>query len=385
MFVKLAALHVHISECHKVTKKSLEAAMRAKNDEFYTQLPDIESELSNYKRHFRGKVVYCNCDDPRISNFFRYFSYNFDHLKIKRLVTTCYKNQMPDLFSRHDVERAIMLDYNGYRNGEVTPRIDDIDITTLNGDGDFRSAECIELLKRADIVVTNPPFSMFREYVSQLILHGKKFIIIGTKNAIGYKEIFPLIKDNVMWLGVTPMGRDMLFDVPQHYANELRATRREGSAYKIIDGVVKGRVTATWFTNLDHHKRHENMILYKKYSSKEYPKYDNWDAIEVCKTEDIPADYSGVMGVPITFLSKYNPDQFEIVGITKTWFGEATKTYPPHTQVSASNQYNDVVTLNAAPALRIDGPINKTYYIVDGKYYRAAYARILIRNRRVDS
>lgn len=295
--------------------RNLHKAKSNKKDEFYTQLVDIENELRHYSDHFRGKVVYCNCDDPRVSNFFHYFAYNFRVLGLKKLITTCYKNQQMDMFSQHDAEKAIWLEYDGTRNETGVPSVEDIGIHYLEGDGDFRSAECIELLKQADIVVTNPPFSLFREYVAQLIEYDKKFLIVGHQNAITYKEIFPLIKENKLWLGITPRGKDMLFDVPKDYAKELVATKKEGSAYRIVDGVVYGRLgSASWYTNLDYRQRHEELILYKSYSPAEYPKYDNYDAIEVSKVAEIPRDYDGAMGVPITFLNKYNPDQFEIVG-----------------------------------------------------------------------
>ncbi len=297
---------------------ALHVANQAKYDEFYTQRSDIENELRHYKRHFRGKTVYCNCDDPRISNFFHYFSHNFDSLGLKKLVTTCYMSQCSDLFSQHDCERAIRLEYDGYRDGENVPKAEDIGISHLAGNGDFRSRECIDILKQADIVVTNPPFSLFREYVAQLVEHDKKFLVIGNMNAITYKEIFPLIRDNRLWLGRRPAGRDMLFDVPKAHVRELIETKKEGSAYRIVDGVVKRRLgNATWFTNLDHAKRQEEMILYKRYSPEEYPRYDNYAAINVNRLADIPADYDGAMGVPITFLDKYNPKQFEIIRFRK--------------------------------------------------------------------
>lgn len=299
-----------------VLNKSLHAAKHSKNDEYYTQLTDIERELKYYKHHFKGKVVYCNCDDPRISNFFHYFSYNFKKLGLKKLITTCYKSITPDLFSKHDSDRAIYLEYDGDKNGNNVPDIDEIGIVNLKNDGDFRNSESVALLKQADIVVTNPPFSLFREYVSQLIEFDKKFVIIGNKNAITYKEIFKLIKENKMWVGNTPMSTDMLFDVPDYFAKELISNKKEGSGYKIIDGVVKGRAQAVWFTNLDIQKRNEDLILYKKYNSKEFPKYDNYNAINVDQTKDIPVDYSKVMGVPITFLDKYNPRQFKILGMS---------------------------------------------------------------------
>ena len=296
--------------------KNLHKAKKGKNDEFYTQLPDIERELQHYEKHFRNKVVYCNCDDPRVSNFFHYFSYNFERLGLKKLITTCYKNQSPDLFSRNESEQAVWLEYTGDKNLNRVPDREEIEVKNLEGDGDFRSEECIELLNQADIVVTNPPFSLFREYVAQLVEHKKKFLIIGHQNAITYKEIFPLIKDNKMWLGITPKGQDLLFDVPDDYAQELVSNAKEGSAYRVVNGVVKGRLgNAAWFTNLDHKKRLEEMILYERYSPEEYPAYDNYDAINVGQTAKIPMDYDGVMGVPITFLDKYNPDQFQIIGL----------------------------------------------------------------------
>lgn len=299
--------------------QNLHNAKRQKNDDFYTQLSDIENELKHYKQHFAGKVVYCNCDDPRASNFFHYFSHKFESLGLKKLITTCYKNRMPDMFSRHDSEQAIRLEYTGDRNRNRVPDAEEIGIHPLQGDGDFRSEECIELLKQADIVVTNPPFSLFREYVGQLIEYDKKFVIIGNKNAITYKEIFGLIKDNRLWVGNTPMGRDLLFDVPDSYARELVSTKKEGSGYKIVNGAIKARSQSIWFTNLDHAKRHEDLILYKTYSPEEYPHYDNYDAINVDKTHEIPMDWGGAMGVPISFLDKYNPDQFEMVGVAYLW------------------------------------------------------------------
>ena len=292
--------------------KNLHKAKREKNDEFYTQLADIENELAHYRAHFMDKAVYCNCDDPRISNFFHYFSYNFKHLGLKKLISACYKNQKRDLFSDHKSERAIWLEYEG-TEGSSVPHAEDIGLHTFKGDGDFRSEECVELLRQADIVVTNPPFSLFREYVAQLMEYGKKFLIIGNKNAITYKDTFSFIKENKLWIGNTPMGKDMLFDVPDKYAQVLIKSKKEGSSYRLVDGTVKARSQSIWFTNMDHKKRHEELILYKKFSSDKYPRYDNYDAIEVSKVKDIPIDYEGAIGVPITFLDKYNPEQFEII------------------------------------------------------------------------
>lgn len=301
----------------KKLNENLSKAKSDKKDEFYTQLPDIERELKHYKEHFKDKVVYCNCDDPRVSNFFHYFSYNFEKLGLRKLITTCYKNQEMDLFSQNNSEKAIYLEYDGDKNKNNLPDTEEIGIKRLNGDGDFRSDECIELLKQADIVVTNPPFSLFREYVAQLIEYDKKFVIIGNKNAITYKEIFKLIKENKIWIGFTPMSTDLLFDVPADFSQKLIANKKEGSGYKIINGVVKGRAQAIWFTNIDIEKRHEDLILYETYTPEEYPKYDNYDAINVNVTKDIPMDYKGAMGVPITFLDKYNPEQFEIIKFRK--------------------------------------------------------------------
>jgi len=304
----------------KSLNNNLKKAKAGKNDEFYTELTDIEKELRHYKDHFKGKTVFCNCDDPRISNFFHYFSHKFEDLGLKCLITTCYKNQERDLFSEHKSENAIWLEYTGDKNGDRVPNPEEIGIHKLKGDGDFRSQESIDLLTQADIVVTNPPFSLFREYVTQLIEFDKKFLIIGNKNAITYKESFQLIKENKMWVGVTPMSTDMLFDVPTDYSKVLTETKKEGSGYKIINGKVKARAQAIWFTNIDNRKRHEDIILYKTYkgNENEYPFYDNYDAINVDKTKDIPMDFAGVMGVPISFLDKYNPAQFEILGMASS-------------------------------------------------------------------
>ena len=314
---------------------TLNAAKKAKNDEFYTQLSDIENELRHYREHFRGKIIFCNCDDPYESNFFRYFALNFNALGLKKLIATCYvgspiANTLLSLFddespenkttrNPHKIEISEVVENaeRGFSMADVAYLLKNEKnvLTRLKGDGDFRSTECIELLKQADIIVTNPPFSLFREFVSQLDEFGKEFIIIGNKNAITYKEIFKLLKENKMWIGMTPMGTDILFDIPENFAKELVANKKEGSSYKIVNGIIKGRSQAVWFTNLDIKKRHEELFFYKRYSPAEHPKYDNYDAIEVPKVVEIPMDYDGVMGVPITFLDKYNPEQFEIVGL----------------------------------------------------------------------
>lgn len=278
-----------------MANKTLNSAKKAKKDEFYTQLSDIENELCHYKEHFRGKTVLCNCDDPRVSNFFFYFKNNFNHLGLKRVITTCYKNQNVDLFSENKSEQAVYLVYDGDK--------DHIDIKPLRGDGDFRSRECIELLKQADIVVTNPPFSLFREYVAQLVEYNKKFLIIGNQNAITYKDIFPLFKNGKIWLGHGFKGSTAHF-----YSNyEDTATAGDHRQGMIrVSGVI-------WLTNLDHKKRHEDLILYKDYDPIENPNYDNYNAINISITNEIPRNYTGIMGVPITFMDKFNPDQFEIL------------------------------------------------------------------------
>ena len=274
-----------------MANRNFQRAKANKNDEFYTQLKDIEDELRHYKDHFKNKVVYCNADDPRVSNFFHYFSYNFEYLGIKKLITTCYKNQEMDLFSMHDQESAIALVYEGEKDNGRVPTIENIGIIELEGDGDFRSPEAIKFLKEADIVVTNPPFSLFREYIAQIMEYEKKFLVIGNYGSVIYKEIFPLIKENKIWTGMSP--RSMSFKTPE--------------------GDIK-TVNAKWFTNLDIPKRHEELILYKKYNPEDYPKYVNFNGIEVSRVTDIPMDYEGYMGVPITFIENYNPDQFELIG-----------------------------------------------------------------------
>lgn len=291
----------------KAKNAQLGAARHAKEDEFYTQLTDIEREMGHYRNHFNGQVVYSNCDDPRISNFFVYFSLNFERLGLKKLITTCYQSQTPDLFSQNQDESAIWLEYTGDRDGSRVPDPSEIGIGHLKGDGDFRSPESIELLKQADIVATNPPFSLFREYLKVLIEHDKKFVILANQNSLTYREVFALLRDNRIWLGHN--NGSMAFKVPGHYP--ARATRSwidaEGQKWRSFGNMC-------WFTNLDLPKRHEELILFKQYSPDKYPTYDNFNAIEVGRVEDIPADYDGMMGVPITFLYKHNPAQFEIVG-----------------------------------------------------------------------
>ncbi len=286
----------------KSSNKHLNKAIAAKKDEFYTQLTDIEKELKHYKGQFRDYDVFCNCDDPKESNFVKFFSMNFEHLGLKKLIATHYKDA--NLFTH---ESPYKLEYTGDKNKNRTPDPGEF-LTEMISDGDFRSQECIELLKQADIVVTNPPFSLFREFLAQLMEYNKKFLILGNQNAIIYKEVFKLIKENKLWLGYDNNGTKW-FQVPVDY--DIPTESRK----KIVNGVKYFSMgTVVWFTNLDTTKRHQELSLYKKYTPKEFPKYDNYDAIEVSRYKDIPMDYKGVMGVPITFLDKYNPDQFEIIG-----------------------------------------------------------------------
>ena len=290
---------------------NLHAAKSARNDEFYTRIEDINEEMNHYEDKFRDKVVFCNCDDPKQSNFWKYFHMNFELLGLKKLITTHYEAGEVQTYK---------IEYTGGNDLDFDEGI----ITPLKQNGDFRSDECIELLKEADIVVTNPPFSLFREYVATLIKYKKQFLIIGNLNAITYKEVFPLIRDNELWLGCRNLNRDMYFDVPDERREWLRKNKKEGSAYKVIDGIVMGRLaSACWFTNLDHKKRHKLIDTTYLYARRDslypdlYPKYDNYNAINVDKVNQIPMNYDGVMGVPITFLDKYNPDQFDIVAFRK--------------------------------------------------------------------
>lgn len=317
--------------------KSLRKAKSSAEDEFYTQLSDIEKELRHYRNYFKDKTVFLNCDDPVESNFWKYFELNFTTLGLKKLISTHYEMEKPSY------KLEITKDENG--DGIITSK--DIVTTKLKQNGDFRSPECIEILKEADIVVTNPPFSLFREYVAQLMEYDKKFIIIGNQNAITYSEIFTLLKENKIWLGYH--SGDMEFIVPSYY--EPRATRyreENGVKYRSLGNIC-------WFTNLDTVKRHESIILYKTYNPEEYKKYDNFDAINVNKTKDIPMDYDGYMGVPITFMDKYNPEQFAIV--------DALNRYA----LLDSQNTNEFVRANHLHTCNIDG--------------KATYFRIVIQKK----
>ena len=357
-----------------MANKNLNAAKTAKKDEFYTQMSDIEMELQHYWPHFHDKVVLCNCDDPYESNFFKYFALHFNHLGLKKLICTCY-NGSPI----QGDELSLPFDFEDEEPKKIAHKVVITEVKDLNGDGavdlsdvrillqndknvlstletgDFRSKECIELLKEADIVVTNPPFSLFREYIAQLMEYEKKFLIIGHQNAITYKEVFPLIKENRIWLGYGFKGGAAHFFSP--YEDIATAGDHREDMIR-VSGV-------NWFTNMEIPKRNEELDLVCRYSPEEYPTYENYDAIEVSKTSDIPYDFAGAMGVPITFLDKYNPEQFEIIGQTQ---GDSGKELGLRPYDRALKKYNK--------SLR-DGQL---YYMKNG-IPEKPYARVLIRNK----
>lgn len=358
---------------------NLARANREKNDEFYTRLTDIEKELRHYRKHFKGKTILCNCDDPFESNFFKYFVLNFNKLGLKKLIATCYaisaisnkELSLSKVLGNDETKegrpyKAVVTKiYDATGDGGIDMldvaelfKIGENELTELKEDGDFRSEECLELLKEVDIVVTNPPFSLFREYVATLVEYDKKFVIVGNQNAITYKEIFPLLKDNIIWLGNNNPA-PKLFYVPTLLEERKNIKKDENGNLVATFGNI------CWYTNLDIKKRHEDLILIKRYNEDDYPKYDNYDAIEVSKVKNIPYDYEGVMGVPITFLDKYNPDQFEILGITdrQNTSGMRIKKYTK----KDSDRYND---LNARSVLKLE----------NGDY-KQVYARILIKNK----
>lgn len=379
---------------------NLSAAVKAKKDEFYTQLTDIEKEMRHYRKHFKGKTVFCNCDDPFESNFFKYFVLNFNRLGLKKLVATCYAGspivytQMNLFGEPEEVVRAerekkpykveVTQVYDATGDGGVDMldvaelfRTGKNSLELLDGDGDFRGPECLTLLDEADIVVTNPPFSLFREYVAVLMEHQKKFIILGNVNAITYKEFFPLIRENKVWIGASIHSGDRKFYVPDDYPLNASGCGVDENGRRFIR--VKG---VRWYTNLDIRQRHEEMILVKKYTPDGYEHFDNYDAINVDKTTDIPCDYAGLMGVPITFLDKYSPDQFEIVGVTQSWCEIASKIYPKQIQIDKSGKHTQVTKLNDGAAIKVEQPpVNKTYYEVDGELFIKTYARVIVRNK----
>lgn len=403
----------------KSLNRGLGAAKKAKQDEFYTQYVDIQKEVEAYLEFdpdtFRGKVVYCNCDDPFESNFFMYFGANFNKLGLKKLITTSYDgspiaNQLM-LFPEYNEGNgkrqkpkaiAVILDHVKDEDGDGAANIEDVKLFLKRNKasrialkasekypgGDFRSPECVAFLKEADIVVTNPAFSLFRQYVALLVEHRKKFLIIGNLNAITYKEIFPLIKKNKVWLGPTIHGGDREFRVPDHYPLKAAGWRVDENGVKYIR--IKG---VRWYTNLDHGRRHQELPLmtiqdnlrFSKHDeikgNAAYDRYDNFDAIEVPFTDAIPSDFDGLMGVPVTFLDKYNPDQFEIVGYEKSYQLQ-TKKYEIQVQVDKSGRKSKVTKLNDGAAIRVDRPpTDQTYYVVDSEYYIQQYKRVFIRRR----
>ena len=332
---------------------NLHKAKTAKNDEFYTQLTDIEKELKHYKAHFKGKTIFCNCDDPKQSNFWKYFHLNFNHFGLKKLIATHF----------HETEPTYKIEYTGEDDNNCDIGV----VTNLEANGDFRSPECIALLQEADIVVTNPPFSLFREYIAQLIDYDKKFIVIGNKNSITYKEFFPLLKDNQVWIGFNSPAE---FKTPDGTTNKINGLSR-------------------WFTNLDIIKRHEFLDLIEKYTPEKYPKYDNYDAINVDKVLDIPVDYDGVMGVPITFLDKYNPEQFEILGILQSSTEEQAgipilRTYNDFKEMKQDMTYTGASggKANGNPVMRgKSAKSNFLYNQITKEYVHSVYARIVIKKR----
>lgn len=354
-----------------MAKRALGKSKEAKRDEFYTRLEDVEQELDHYRNHFEGKVIYLNCDNPEFSSFWQYFSCNFDSFGLKKLMATHYASDGESSYT-------LMMEEQQYDASIVRE--------PLEGNGDFRSGECIELLKEADIVATNPPFSLFREYMAQLLEYDKKFIILGSQNAFTYKEIFPLLKDNIIWTGYKSGG--MAFRIPDHYPDKSSTyIGEDGHKYQQLGNIC-------WFTNLEISELHEEMVLTRFYEGNEeaYPMYDNYEAIEVSKVKEIPMDYTGVMGVPITFFNKHNPNQFEILGMTKTPIcydnnteAKRTKIYENVTQHSKKGKTSSGNKVNDGPTLLLNNPLkNKTYYTTDNieGYLIAPYARILIVNKK---
>ncbi len=391
-------------------------AKKAKNDEFYTQYADIQKEINAYLEYdpdvFRGKTILLPCDDPEWSNFTKFFAQNFENFGLKKLISTSYayeskKHKGPFQMTLFETEapqfdankakthgKIFILDHDTNQNGRID--IDDLQWNYLEGDGDFDSNEVRKLRDEADIIVTNPPFSLFRKFMEWIMEAEKKCILIANKNCVTYKEVFPLIKDNRLWVGRTSMSEDLLFEIPESMVNDFIEKGKEGSKYKIVNGKVLGRSSSIWLTNIDHGRRHQPLQLmtmednikfsrHKDIKGKEYQHYDNYDAIEVPYSDAIPSDYDDVMGVPISFLDKYCPEQFEIIGISKTPLGNnlRTKIYPRQIQVNKKKGQSSVTKLNDGAALKILTPPEKdTYYIVEGELFVAVYPRVLIRKKR---
>lgn len=394
-----------------MANKTLTKAKAAKKDEFYTQFYDIETEMEAYldsnRDVFRGKTVLLPCDDPEWSNFTRYFAQNFETLGLKKLISTSYalesktykcgyqlslfETESPKFDKVKTKTHGKIFILTEDTTGDGVINLDDLQWDYLEGDGDFRSKEVTRLRDEADIIITNPPFSLFREFVAWIMKANKEFVIIGNQNAITYKEIFPLLMHNQIWLGATGFSSDMVFGVPEGtVVKESDKKKAERLGYV---GNFTRLGNSCWFTNIEHGRRHQPLRLmteaenirfskHKEIKGRGYTKYDNYDAIEVNYYDAIPSDYDGIMGVSVTYLDKYCPEQFEIVGITKTWYGMANKVYPKQTQVDKKGKKSEVTKLNDGAVIEIDGPLeDETYYIVDGKYYKQMYARVLIRKR----
>ena len=394
-----------------MANSNLKEAKAAKNDEFYTQFHDIEIEMNAYIEYdpnvFREKTILLPCDDPEWSNFTRFFAAKFDELGLKKLISTSYAPDskkyktpyQPSLFEQEAPQfdsaktsvkgKIFVLEQDKSGDGRIN--IDDLEWEYLDGDGDFRSKEVTELRDEADFIITNPPFSLFREFLAWIIASGKRFAVIGNMNAITYKEVFPLIKSNQIWLGATGNGNDMVFGVPEGAKVDDKDKQKAARLGYVGNYTRLGN--SCWFTSIEHGRRHQALRLmsmadnlrfskHKEIRGKAaYDHYDNYDAIEVPFTDAIPSDYDGVMGVPISFLIKYCPEQFEILGITKTWFGSASKIYPEQIQVDRRGKESKVTKLNdGAVLLHSEVPKNETYYIVDGRYYTQVYARVLVKH-----
>jgi hypothetical protein len=400
-----------------MAKTHLARAQNAKNDEFYTQWADIQKEVNAYLEFdpdtFRGKSVLLPCDDPEWSAFTKFFAQNFEAFGLRRLVSTSYAFDskrlpgkgmkgmawQPTLFEEEAPQfdaakspghgKIFVLDHDTNANGRID--IEDLEWEYLEGDGDFRSEEVRRLRDEADVIVTNPPFSLFHEFVDWLIESEKSFLIIGSMNAIKYKEVFPLIMGGKLWLGATGNGTDMVFGVPEG-AKVAEADRAKAARMGYVGNYTR-QGNSCWFTNLDHGRRHRPLALmtweenvkhsrHKEIRGKGYERYDNFDAIEVPFTDAIPGDYGGMMGVPISFLDKHCPEQFEILGITQSWYGAACKIYPRQIQVDKNGRRSEVTKLNDGPVLKLPGPLaGETCYEVDGEWYTQVYARILIRRK----
>lgn len=394
-----------------MANSNLAEARISKVDEFYTQFYDIENEINAYLDYnpnvFRDKVVLLPCDDPEWSNFTKYFAQNFESLGLKKLISTSFapkskqlqKPYQPSLFEQSNPGfelsksetrgKLFILDRDVTGDGRID--IEDLQWSYLEGSGDFNSDEVRALRDESDFIITNPPFSLFRKFFAWIMESGKKFLLICNKNCISYKEVFSHFRDNQMWCGKTPMGADMLFSMPPEIEDLFINNEKEGSKYKIVNGRVMGRSASVWFTNIEHGRRHEplqlmtmaNNLRFSKHKELrgqlDYPHYDNFNAIDVPFVDAIPSDYNGIMGVPISFLGKYCPEQFKIIGITQSWDGQACRIYPEQIQVAKNGKRSRVTKLNDGAAIKVaEPPENEVYYIVGEEIFTKAYVRILI-------